>query len=430
MISLPKRGGTALALSALSLLSAVVYAGSSTISAPRASSATSETAPQFGITGDWGGLRNSLVDSGFHFTGSYTGEWMSNLRGGKSQGGVFEGLAKLTLDVNLEKAAGLQGATFRISGLAPHGASLTSKHVGDASIVSNIDAYDTVRLVDFWFEQRLLDDQVSVKLGQMRLDDEFGVTDSAAMFVNSTFGVPNTAATPMPLGTYPVAALGIRARFEPVKGLYGQIGLYDGNPSSGDFADPTTGKRGTGARHGTDWALRHGEGYLWASEIGYQRCCEEYPGAVRLGFLHHTDGFARVGAGGVDGSNNSFYFVADQTLWQKSTGSKEGLSGFIRGVSAQQRRNDMHRSAQVGVTYTGIATSDDKLGLAYAHNKFNRNSTAFPGANVESIVELSYQYPVTPYFRVQPDVQLIRNPAQSRSYSNALVVGLRATLDF
>lgn len=429
MISLPKRGATALALSAISLLSAVVYAGSSTIGTPRATADETAT-PQFGITGDWGGLRTSLVDAGFSINAAYTGEWISNLRGGKSQGGVFEGLAKLTLDVDLQKAAGLEGATFRISGLAPHGASPTSRHIGDASIASNIDAYDSVRLVDFWLEQRLLDGQVSVKLGQMRLDDEFGVTDTAAMFVNSTFGVPNTAATTMPLATYPVGALGVRARFEPIKGLYGQVGLYDGNPSSGDFADPTTGRRGTSSRHGTDWTFRHSEGFLWASEIGYQRCCEEYPGAVRLGFLHHTDGFARIGAGGVDGSNNSFYFVADQTLWQKPGSPKEGLSAFVRGVGAQQRRNDMHRSGQIGLTYTGIATGDDKIGLAYTHNKFNRNSTAFPGANVESVIELTYQYPVTSYFRVQPDVQLIRNPAQSRTYGNALVVGLRATLDF
>lgn len=154
---------------------------------------TNQTWALSGLTGDWGGLRSSLQERGLDFAGSYTAETFGNPKGGIKRSMVFDGLLKLSLDVNLEKAAGWQGATFRISGLYPHGTSGSDGKVGDASIFSNIDGYDTYRLVDLWLEQKFLDGKVGLKLGQMRVDDEFGVSDSAALFINSSFHSHPTA---------------------------------------------------------------------------------------------------------------------------------------------------------------------------------------------------------------------------------------------
>jgi len=392
--------------------------------------ACEKTAPEttFGLTGDWGGFRSSLKEHGYEVGATYTSELFANLKGGQKRSAVFDGLLKLTLDVNLEKAAGLSDASFRISGLYPHGTSGTLRNVGDAAIYSNIDFYDTYRLVDFWLEQKLLEGKLSLKVGQMRVDDEFGLTETAAVFINSSFGVPNPPATPMPIATYPVGALGIRLRVEPLEGLYGMAGIYDGNPSPGDFKDPTTGLTGNAARHGTDWALRKSEGTLYTGEIGYQRSAGAYPGAVRFGLLRHTDDF-RDNAGGADHrSSTSTYYVFDQTVWQKSPSSKEGLSAFLRGTMAPKGSSSMDNSTQAGLVFTGLATEEDKIGLAYARNRFSPNQDGNPDR--ETITELSYQVPVASTLKIQPDFQYISHPGGTTVNNNAWVVGIRAILEF
>lgn len=233
----------------------------------------------------------------------------------------------------------------------------------------------------------------------------------------------------MPLGIYPAGSLGIRLKAEPLDGLYALAGVYDGNPSPSDLSDPTDGSRANGARHGTDWALRKSEGTLYAGEIGYQRPSGPYPGAVRFGVLRHTDAFADVsGAPGAEHrSSTSSYYVIDQTLWQKSKESKEGISAFLRGTMAPEGSSYMSDTVQLGAVYTGLAKGTDALGLAWAHNKFSPNPN---NQDHESIAEITYSLPVTPYLRVQPDIQYISHPGGTTVNHNAWVLGIRATVNF
>ena len=393
-----------------------------------------------GITGDWGGVRTTLKENGYELNGSYTAEVFGNPRGGEKNGAVFNGLVKLTLDVNLEKAAGWPDATFRMSGLYPHGTSGSGRYVGDASLYSNIDAPDFYRLVDFWIEQKLLEGKVGVKVGQMKIDDEFGVMDSAAFLINSSFGLPSAPISPMTLPVYPVGALGIRLRVEPLHGLYVMGGIYDGNPSSGDFENPATNHvMGNASRHGTDWALRDSEGTLYIGEVGYERTGGEYPGAIRLGMMRHTADFLDVGySAGVRNTkmhshSSSSYFVIDQMLWQKAKDSKEGLSVFLRGAMAPEATSYMSNATQVGLVYTGVLQKEDKVGLAYARNKFSPDQideASGLSKGRETITELSYQVPVTSYLKVQPDFQYISQPGGTAKNNGAWVLGLRAILDF
>lgn len=88
----------------------------------------------------------------------------------------------------------------------------------------------------------------------------------------------------------------------------------------------------------------------------------------------------------------------------------------------------MSNTTQVGVTYTGLASAEDKLGLALARNKFSSGQQGNPSA--ETITEISYQFPITSYLKIQPDVQYIAKPGGTSTYQNALVLGIRAVLDF
>jgi porin len=59
-----------------------------------------------GVTGDWGGLRNKLVDHGVEFFGSYQTQRRGNTTGSLEQGTVYTGLLRFGLNLDLEKATG------------------------------------------------------------------------------------------------------------------------------------------------------------------------------------------------------------------------------------------------------------------------------------------------------------------------------------
>jgi hypothetical protein len=57
-------------------------------------------------------------------------------------------------------------------------------------IYENIAGFNTLRNYELWFQQNLLDDKISIRLGQLAADTEFVISDYAALFLNGTFGWP------------------------------------------------------------------------------------------------------------------------------------------------------------------------------------------------------------------------------------------------
>ena len=95
-----------------------------------------------------------------------------------------------------------------------------------------------------------------------------------------------------------------------------------------------------------------------------------------------------------------------------------------------------------GLTYKGLLRSDDVLGLAFAHARISdplRKSDRAarlqagddgPVRRSESLLELTYVAQLTPWWTVQPSLQLVLNPGADTRVRNAGVLGLRTTLVF
>ena len=60
--------------------------------------------------------------------------------------------------------------------------------------VSFIEATPATRLFELWFEQRLINDKVSIRFGQLAAHSEFILSDGAAAFINGTWGWPSITA--------------------------------------------------------------------------------------------------------------------------------------------------------------------------------------------------------------------------------------------
>ncbi|MBM3890997.1 MAG: hypothetical protein FJ388_17940, partial [Verrucomicrobia bacterium] len=142
------------------------------------------------LAGDWGGTRTRWSEKGFDVGMDYTGEFLANTSGGVRQGALYQRLLKTLLDFDLEKMTGWKGGSFRVSGLWIHGTEPNSRGdiagmTGTAYVeISGISAFDTYRLYELWFEQKFLDDKLSIRVGQLALDEEFVASDYASLFLD------------------------------------------------------------------------------------------------------------------------------------------------------------------------------------------------------------------------------------------------------
>lgn len=409
------------------------------------------------LTGDWGGWRDRLVERGVHLQAGYIGEVLGNVSGGLRRGAIFEGLLELSIDFDAEKLGLWKGGTLHSSALFPHGSPFSAKYVGDILTASNIEAYESFRLYELWYEQRIFQDRFSIRLGQLVADDEFAFTDSGGYFVNSAFGWPafisgNTINTGP---AFYVATPGVRLRYEVTDELYLQAGIFDGDSFDSPTGDPRVNASGTRIH------LGHDQGAFAIAEAGWRLNQDEHsdglPGIYKLGAWLHTGNFpsnfhdrdgepivVTDGEPKMHSENFGVYAAAQQMIWREEPHSDEGLSGFLRAGVSPRDRSFFEFVVDGGVTYRGLlpARPDDQIGIGAVYARVSRDvrdseqldayvsGTRYSGySDHESVLELFYSLQLNRWWIVQPDVQWIFNPGGGGG-SDALVLGLRTALVF
>lgn len=162
--------------------------------------------------GDPGGHRKALSERGINYGFNYVGDLFGNATGGERRGTTYMGRLETFIDADLEKLAGLKGLYFHTHSYQVHGQRLSGEYIGNLFPVVADEALATTRLFELWLEQKLLNDTVSVKFGQIASDTDFITSIWAGQFVNNTFGWPTFAATNLPSGgpAYPMSTPGIR----------------------------------------------------------------------------------------------------------------------------------------------------------------------------------------------------------------------------
>lgn len=413
------------------------------------------------MTGDWGGLRPALAARGVTFTANYAGEVLGNVHGGIRRGAIYDALLNLAGDVEGVKSIGWNGANLHVAACYPHGASLSARDTGDLGTVSNLDAYDSLRLYEAWLEQSILSDRFSLRVGFLAADAEFGVMDLAAPFIHSNFGAVAVMADNFPMATYPYSSLGVRLRLQPAPGWSLLFGIYDGNPAPGVLPDPSPGAVPSNEFNhwGTHFALRRDEGAMLFAEIGWRlnpppkddkdQDAKSGPrplaGSYKIGGVYHTDEFSDIGdvvAGretprGVRG-DSALYLSGEQEFWRKPGTKRDGLAAFARAAFAPGDRNLFQHNIEAGLVYAGLCQCDahDHLALGASWLDISQDVASaqrrarLPVQDYEAVVELTYEYQVTPWCVLQPDVQWVIHPGGSSALADALVLGWRVTVTF
>lgn len=439
------------------------------------------------LFGDPLGLRAWLASKGIALQIQETSEVFGNVHGGARRDVVYEGVTQASVGFDFEKLGLWKGGSVLISALQIHGRGASTNLVGGppVNVVSNIEATRSTRLYDAYFEQRLFGDRVSFRIGQVRADDEFLLSQYGAggtaedpngyafanantLFINGTFGLPALQNSDLLSGgpAYPLATPGARLRVRPTPEITLLAAVFDGNPG------------GTGI--GLDPQARNRNGLLFPTRDGVLAFVEaQYalfqakdapwlPGTYRVGAWFHNGGYADArfaangrsladpAGGGVPlrhHGNHGFYGMFDQLMLQTGESRDQAIGVFARVMGAPDDRNLLGFYVNGGLTWKGPipGREADSLGFGVAHAVYSdrtrgldRDVGAFdpsgfhPVRNNETVFELSYQYQAAGWLTVQPDAQWILNPgggvpdplAPSRRLRDAFLVGLRAAVTF
>ena len=429
------------------------------------------------MLGDMGGLRSLLGRNGMTLGLSETSEYLSNVGGGLEHGGSYQGLTTLTLGLDTQLAGLWDGGNANISVLDIHGRQFTSQYVGSLQTASGIEAENTARLWEAWYQQKFFNGQVDIKVGQQSIDQEFIVSQYGATFVGTMFGWPAVPSYDMVAGgpAYPLSSLGVRLRAHLGSDFTFLSGLFDGNPARNSQGDAQQLDN-----HGTTFS-HHGGG-LWLNELQYAinqpvdgaldngKGKNGLPGTYRIGFWYqnaqtadqrYDDNGLSLSNPASDGNaaqhngNYSVYAIADQMVWRPAEDSSRTLNVFGRVMSAPGDRNLISFSANAGMTLTAPfdGRDNDVAGLALGYVRvgnhareldqdtaqFNSNP-AYPVRSDETFLEATYQYQLTPWWQLQADLQYTIKPgagvvlssdaSQTQRIPNAWVVGLRTNITF
>jgi porin len=430
------------------------------------------------LLGDMFGLRTFLGNYGITLNLTDTDEVLGNLAGGIRRGATYEGLTTLTVQLDTLKAFGWAGGTFNISGLQIRGRNLSQYYLDNLQTASGIEADDTTRLWEIWYDQAFLDNKADVKIGQQSLDQEFIISQGSSLFINTMMGWPLVPSVDMYAGgpAYPLSSLGVRLRVQPGGGFTVLGGVFQDNPPGGQFNNDSQ-LLGT-TEWGGNFNLRTGA--LFIAELQYAlnqpstgqmaRPGQQsgLPGTYKLGFWYDTAPFpsprfdntglslANPNSDGVPVTllhNWSIYGVMDQVVWQPDPLAARAVGVFARLMGAPGDRNLIDFSANGGVTLKAPlpGRDSDTFGVGFGFAKlsgaavglsqdtgFYTQNPSYPVRSSETFIEITYQAQVAPWLQVQPDFQYVFNPGggipnpnnPTQRLGNELILGVRTNVTF
>ncbi|MGD9601167.1 MAG: carbohydrate porin [Gammaproteobacteria bacterium] len=359
-----------------------------------------------------GGARDEWSARGFDFEAVITTDVLGVVDGGVDEG--FEAPSNLDLVMNIDTASAgwWQNGSFGIYFLGNIGGDPTTR-AGDLQAASNLEAPDTFKLYEAWYEHRFAGDRVTLLAGLRDMNAEFYVAEHAAVFIHSSFGIGPEASQVGP-SIFPTSALGVRLRVDPLEGMYVQFAAFDGVP--GDPDDP----------YGTEVHLDEGDGVYLIGEAGLYGRADHY-WKLALGGWHNTAEITDLA--GVPRDSNAGGYLLGETDLLRDAASGRGVGVFAQLGLADGDRNQTGTYVGAGIAWTGpfAARPSDVFGAAVAHA---RNSDEFRSLNpalsrAETAVEFTYQVPLLSWLTVQPDLQYIIDPGTDDAVEDAVMVGFR-----
>ncbi len=374
------------------------------------------------LTGDWCGRRTSLATHGIVFQGDVTQYYQGVTSGGLQQTFKYGGHSDYVVNMDASKLGAWQGLFLKLRGESQFGRFI-NRDTGAILAANNEGLLPTpgaqeTALTNFLLTQ-FLSERVAVFAGKLdTLDGDmnaFAHGRGKNQFMNTAFVVNPIAFRTVPYSTYGAGLMLLEGQ-EPIFSFM--------------VLDPVD--------HATEGPTDlFGEGVTLASELRLPTNFLGRPGHQLIGGSWSSREVPNLGRLLVPpgtpiqtGSDSwSLYWNFDQYLVADPCDPTHGWGVFGRAGVADDDTNPLawFFSFGVGGSSPIRGREADTFGVGWF---YARVSGALPGIFLTDHgqgVELFYNYAVTPWLHVSPDLQII-DPAR-RGVDTALVFGVRAKMD-
>lgn len=390
------------------------------------------------LLGDWGGLRSKLEEAGITPRWILISDVAGNPTGGRDQGATQASSTELSLFFDLNKLAGVKGGSIFSSFSQRWGNRLSSEYVGNVFSEQQIYGFETFRVIDVSYQQKLLKDRVEFRLGRFAQTDDFldspynyGFMSNA--FCGNPFGILLDAPS-MQAYTGTWAALG---KVRPTKRSHLMMGVYNGDPAMRENKN-----------HGVDFTFR---GPVFAmAEMGYQfnglAGDSQRVGNYKVGGWYDDSKLPDFASGVSKRGSWGWYGLFDQVIVPFGTkGGNRGLGVFGSvTVATDPHVQQLPLYVTAGLSARGLfdARPRDAISFGVASGRFSNelqraqeNGRLLPPEggvqDHENVLELTYRMDLRKgaYF-IQPDFQYILRPGGTGRLPNAAVVGAQFGINF
>ena len=334
---------------------------------------------------------------------TYTGDVLVAADRSTDRGMDLVGRADAWLDFK-GAVVGIDSLSAHVDFMAVHGPDFSGRRIGAYQTISSLEADTLPHVYEAWAQWQP-SPAFSAKAGLIDLNAEFDMQNTGALFVNSAFGIgPDISQSGLAgPSIFPMTSSALVMRLQHGrKGL--ALGAFDA--LAGARHDP----RKLAVRFpGTTGALLIAEARL---PVGTW--------LLQVGGWHYTTKFEALAPSAPAAISRGTYGMLEGAVTRK-------LSAWIRLGAADSRANPVAAYAAGGAV---AMAGKWRIGLAAAHARLGHAARAALFApqrakHAETVLELTAQRPVTPWFNVQPDIQYIIHPGWDRTARSSLVTGLR-----
>lgn len=412
------------------------------------------------MTGDWGGLRDRLFQSGVEVFGFYNTIISGNVAGGIDPGNAtYVHDTWVGLKFDLEKILGWNGGQFVVSGINRFGEDLTAKYIGSIYSTQQMVGGQRTFLYQLYLQQKLIGDQLTAKIGRFGASDDFNTSPLYGYSLNNGInGNIRNVLFNTRFSAYPFATWAGALFFNPTPEFGVKAGIFQ--TSEGMFENDDNGLNfGIGDRDGYTAIVQIG----WSPEfskrpVATASSTTSYAGkgvrdskAVAAPEMKGMPGHYWIGAtysewelyprfeGGFEDHSYGFYAHADQMVTREAPGSDEGLTVFLAaGYYPQSEISIVPFQFNAGLNYKGLPPGrpDDRTMLHFIYGKISDDyarTVRVPGgeeADSEKVLEFAHRFQITPWAYIQPDIQWVINPGGTGDIDDAVVIGAQMGVTF
>ncbi len=381
------------------------------------------------LTGNWGGVRSSLKESGVSISVENVFEYSGVIDGGVNQTDSHRNLFTADIEIDTEALFDLKGGTFFVQFLSVTAEKGGSGDAGDLQGYTNIESENSLdTLYEFWYQQVLFNGRFRVKIGKVDANSEFAYVaplkevSAACEFTHSSAGFqPSIAGFP----SYPNSAMSVNLFITPYDGDETQLtfgyGLYDG---AAGVDGVSTGSRGPSSFFSSklsDDYFHVAEGqFAWDEAGGLPG------GSLSVGGWLHTGDWDTFSGGVEDGTAGWYATIQQQLTAPDEENRGRGFYLFGQYGHSDDSVVEVGQVFSAGVLQNGLGDfrPDDLLGV-YASYADLSDDAAAGFEEDELAVEALYRFTITSAVSIQPGLQYIFNPSGDPSVDDAFVGQLR-----